>query len=84
MATETTEQGTALLDRIAEQRERVVTTQRQADEAVRAETRRLAELLAETRDVEDRSVTIASAARRIGVTKGYAHSLVQRLEAGDL
>lgn len=81
MATET---ETPLLDQIAEQRQVVVETQETADRAVRRETRRLAELLAATRDVEDRDVNIASAARRIGVTKGYAHSLVQRLDAGDL
>jgi hypothetical protein len=73
-----------LLVEIVEQRQRVEDLRDRYDGRVRAETRRLAELIAATRDAEDAGVHPTAAARAMGVTKGYAFELMKKLDAGDL
>jgi hypothetical protein len=53
-------------------------------ERVRDETRELAEMLAATRDHDDRGINPTAAARALGYTKGWAHELITKLEAGKL
>ena len=77
MATET-EPTTGLLDRIVEQRRRQLATM----EAVKRETRVLAQLLSETYDSDD--VSLSAAARAMGINKSYASSLVHKLRDGEL
>ena len=51
---------------------------------VKDETRVLAEMLAATRDHEDRDVNPTAAARALGYTKGWAHELLRKLADGKL
>ena len=63
---------------VVAQRANVLSAQLQ----VRVETRRFAELL-NAQDGTDH-VTVASAARACGITKGYATTLVHRFRRGEL
>ena len=69
-----------LLDRIAKQRALVLDLADQKADA----TRKLAELVAATKDDPDPTVNPSSAARAMGVSKGWAHQLVAKLDAGKL
>lgn len=80
MATETTD----VLDAIEEHRRRMLQIREEQDEIMRRETRRLAELLRDARDDPDPKVNPSSAAKRMGVNKNYTHTLIHRLERGEL
>ena len=64
-------------------RDRLIAEQHKRDEAVAAETRKLAELVAKLTRGDDR-ISLQAAADAMGTSKGYAHGLVKKLDAGDL
>lgn len=53
-------------------------------QAVKDETRVLAEMLAATRNSDERDVNPTAAARALGYTKGWAHELLRKLDDGKL
>jgi hypothetical protein len=77
-STDTFDVGERGLAEILRQRARVLQAQRQ----VKVETRLYAQMLAALDGTEN--VTIASAGRASGVTKGYATGLVHKLQRGIL
>lgn len=68
-----------LIAEIVEQRQRVLDLRERHERQMEAETRRLAELVDETRDHPDPHVNPTAAAKAMGVTKNYAHQLIRSL-----
>lgn len=71
------------IDAIAEQRRVVVDVQRQHEEAVARETRRLAELIVEATSGDD-SISYTQAGEAMGLSKTYAYGLATKLREGRL
>lgn len=68
-----------LIAEIVEQRRRVLDLRARQEREMEAETRRLAELVDETRANPDPHVNPTAAAKAMGVTKNYAHQLIRSL-----
>lgn len=87
MATDTSTPTTdpdELPEPLAEIREQFEHIRRLREEVLPAETRKLAEMIAATRDHDDPRVHPAGAARAMGTAKGYAYELVNKLRDGHI
>lgn len=82
MSADTTEvdEPTVLVE-IREQHEKI---RHIRDVILPGETRRLAEMIAATREDPDPRVHPTAASRAMGTAKDYAHQLVRKLDAGKL
>lgn len=74
----------SLIDDIVAQRKLILALRARHDREQAAETRRLAALVAATKDHPDPKVNPTSAAKAMGASRGWAHQLVQKFEAGEL
>lgn len=73
-----------LIAEIVQHRRRMLDYRAEAEARMRSDTRRLAELLAATKDHPDPDVNPTSAARAIGVERSYTHNLIRQWEDGGL
>lgn len=72
-----------LLQRIVEQREKILRMRDEHAREAKAAQRELAELIAATRDDPDPAVNPSAASRAMGTARGWAHAQVAALEAGE-
>lgn len=73
------EDGEKLLERIADQHRMIEDLRVEQRKA----TRRLAEMIRETKDHPDSGVNYSTAARAMGTVRSYTQALVRRLEDGQ-